>query len=364
MGYRVQVLGSSAEDRVEEGIEFLGARTRPDQEALLRSGRVRRPGAIFLEGGFDASTRFRSLYPAAPIVHVGQNIDVGGDRAAFARAAEIDLYAMVSPGQFADYCVRHARLRHKFVLIRNCAAVDWVYGGLSPRPAEDKVVWVGSWSKKGLRIWVRVMARVLADHPTLTWTLCGPSYGSGAGLPRHLFYGLDLPRDRVSVRSLPLRRLAEEIMSARFVLSSFGNECGPISPVDALALGRPVVSGNDMVYKYVNPDGAGVRVSTVAEGETAVRHLLANPDLCARLGDRGRDLVAREFAEPNQRQDLADVLSFLAVRADLGPCAAFVPTTYREQRRADWVDKVARKWRTLLSRGRSADPVSDHGSGT
>src|SRR5438445_543345 len=69
MGCRVQVLGASSSDRIEEEVEFLGAADRAGQEELIRSGKVRPPDVVFLEGSYAAAPVFRSQFPSAHIVH-------------------------------------------------------------------------------------------------------------------------------------------------------------------------------------------------------------------------------------------------------------------------------------------------------
>ena len=60
----------------------------------------------------------------------------------------------------------------------------------------------------------------------LPWVLCGPAYGSAEpAVPRHLTCGLDLPRDRMTCKTLLLPALLREIATSRagFVASSRGS---------------------------------------------------------------------------------------------------------------------------------------------
>jgi glycosyltransferase involved in cell wall biosynthesis len=156
------------------------------------------------------------------------------------------------------------------------------------------------------------MERVLKEWPTYSWTLYGPSYGSAPeSFPDHLFYGLDLPEERIFVKNVPMSQLVEELSSARVVLVSLGGECGPISALDAHLAGRPVLSGNDVVYRYSNPDATGIRVVTVDEAYQALVYLLRNPQLCDRLGTNGHQFVLSEFTEKEQRKDLRSILELL-----------------------------------------------------
>jgi glycosyltransferase involved in cell wall biosynthesis len=345
MGHRIQVFGAARQDVVEEGVEFLGADGQGEQEKLIHTGRVREPEVIFLEGGFHAAPVFRRLYPRAKIVHVGQNIDAGADRAAFALARWIDVYAFVSPGHLADYCARYWRLRPKFMLLRNCVPWHWLYKDIEPRPVEDSVAWVGGWTKKGLRQWAEVMQRILGEFPGYRWRLFGPRYSAGRHeIPPWVFRGLRLPSDRIEVGSLPLGELARGISAARVVLVSLGNETAGISALDAHAMGRPTLSGNDMVYQATNPNGTGVRVSTRRQCYEALRHLLGNPALCDAMGSCGRAVVLRRFTEEHQRGDLQEILEYLGMRDRLGPLAEYPGTSHRAERLRDLGYKLKRKW--------------------
>ena len=345
MGHHVQVLGTTAEDIVECGVEFVGSCGREEQNRLIAEGRVQPPGVIFLEGAFEAAQDLRAFFPSAFIVHVGQNIDRLADRAAFELEQYIDVYALVGPGQLADYCVRFPQLRHKFHLLRNVVPWFWLHRTIPESPVTESIAWVGSWGKMGLRLWAEVMERVLSEWPTYSWTLFGPSYSrTSSGLPAHLLHGLDLPRDRVFVENVPMPQLVEELSSARVVLVRLGGECGPISVLDAHAAGRPVLSGNDMVYKYSNPGTTGMRVTTADEAYRALVHLLGDSRLCDQLGARGREFILSEFTEQNQRQDLGRILDLLEV-ADLPGSLTFKALSRRREAQGELKDRLHRKWR-------------------
>lgn len=350
MGCRVQVLGTSPVDATEEGVDFIGARSRQEQESLVRSGRVAAPDVIFLEGAFHAAEWFRSVFPNAYIVHVGQNIDVNADARAFAVQRFVDAFAFVGIGHFADYCSRFPELRHKFVLLRNAVAWNRIHKHVSPQEVCDQVAWVGSWDKKGLRTWFCVMEEIMAEFPHLRWVLFGPVYTSGGcRFPAHLRQGLKLPDERIDVKSLPLPEMLIEIARSRVILVSLGNECGPGSVLDAHAMGRPVVSGNDMVYKFSNPDGTGIRVSDANEGRHAVSRLLRDPVACDRLGAAGRRFVMREYSDDSQRFDIETIIALASMRREISDAGVFPATTKLQERWADFRDKGTRKWRQMLT---------------
>ena len=247
MGHGVQVLGATGSDVVEEQVEFIGSTKQSDQERIVASGRVRSPDVICLEGAFAAAEWFKFVFPKAKIIHIGQNIDRFGAAKAFRLEKVIDVYAFVGPGQLANYCVQYPKLRHKFILIRNIVPWNWLYKHATPNQAEDHIAWVGAWGKKGLRQWAETMQQVLLEYPSYRWTLCGPCYGprTRMEIPPHILKGLKFLKGKIAVESAPLIPLARIISSARIVLVSLGNECGPISTLDAHAMGRPAGEHSD-----------------------------------------------------------------------------------------------------------------------
>jgi glycosyltransferase involved in cell wall biosynthesis len=344
----------------EHGVAFVGSSCREDQERLVAEGKLGRPDAIFLEGAFDAAPHFRAWFPGARIVHVGQNVDRLADRAAFELEQYIDLYALVGPGQLADYCVRFPHLRHKFHLLRNVVPWPWLCETLPRRTVVDSIAWVGSWGKQGLRLWAEVMERVLNEWPTYSWTLYGPSYGSSSdGFPDHLFYGLDLPEERVFVLSVPMSHLCEELSSARVVLVSLGGECGPVSVLDAHMAGRPVLSGNDMVYKFSNPSSTGIRVGTVAEAYQALVHLLRNPQICDQLGAKGQKFVLSAFTEKHQRKDLERILDLLTITSSAGSLV-FKARSRRREALSVFEERLRRKLRKFWARDVGVGLANEH----
>lgn len=348
-GHQVQIVGATLWDTSERGVDFVGCSDRRDQQAAIASGRITRPDVILLEGSFHAAGFFRDAFPRARIVHIGQNIDVHADKAAFACSRYIDVYAFVGLGHLADYSSRFPWLRHKFMLVRNALPWEEFHGQVHGVTECNKVVWVGGWSKKGLRTWFEVMESVLNRYSDLQWVLCGPLYASSQkSVPEHLSTGLRLPEDRISYRNLPLMELLKEIASARAVLVSLGNECGPGSVLDAHAMARPVLSGNDMIYKFSNPEGTGLRVSSAPEGESALRFVLENPAAGKALGEAGKTFVMAEYHERRQRDDLNHLLGYLQLGESVA--ASSHPGTARWQERLqDLIDKVSRRWRTLRS---------------
>jgi glycosyltransferase involved in cell wall biosynthesis len=350
LGHRVQVLGLTPESVTEQEIEFVGSSSQESQAAAIREGRISPPAVVFLEGAYHGAEWLRATFPSAKIVHVGQNIDRHAAGRALAQAPHVDRFAFVSVGHFADYCIRRPDLRHKFALVRNAVAWEAFHSQVPRATVAEKVVWVGSWQKKGLRTWFEVMARLLADRPETSWTLCGPQYSSEeAALPRHLYAGLSLPWDRIRVVSLPPRHLLSEIASARAVIASLGDETAGISTLDAHAMGRPVITGNDIVYKFVNPDGTGLRVSRRGDAYDALSFLMSNPEAGDHLGAAGRAFVRSEYSAVNQKQDLQSLVHVLTGGSRWGDVPSYpAPTKWAEWSGNFW-ETARRRWRRLIA---------------
>jgi len=356
MGCTVQVMGASGVGCFEEGVEFVGGSNQQEQLQVLTSGKVR-PDCIFLEGGFSAAPLLRSLYPAVPIIHVGQNIDDrSGDGAL--REKSITAYAFVSPGHLAKYCARYPHLRHRFLLLRNVVPWRSIYSDLKATVARRRIAWIGAWTKLGLRRWAKTISRVLAEDPNCSWYLYGPNHGSH--IKDHLpsvLAGVALPQDQIFVQSLPLCRLAPSIAEAQVVVVSLGNETACISALDAHAAGRPVLSGDDLIFKYNNPEVAGFRVSSDSERYRAIMTLLDNPELSDQMGRNGRTLVENDYTERNQESDLRVILEYIALGDTLRDHFTTPTNTDRFRRKSDeFFERLSIKWFSLASTSRLVHP--------
>lgn len=335
LGHDVQVLGMTNEDVVEEDIEFVGARERRAQEAVLRSSRIAKPEVIFLEGGAASAPLMRELYARARIVHVAQNFDRVSYRSALAVEPFVDVYACVSPGHLAYLCSAFPRLRHKLSLVRN-AVSPWAFAS-GPRTTSRRIAWVGGWTKRGLRQWAEAVAVAFeAAASDWVWHLFVTKYSSNPDHqpPAEILGGLKLPMDRIRIRSVSPVVLAAQLAESRIVLVSLGNETCCIAALDGHAAGRPVLSGNDLIFKYVNPEGTGLRVTTPHECLSALRLLMSNESLCDSLGQRGGALASRHFSLSSQRQDLEELLAYLAMMDRLGGTA----TTPSPTKHRDWLN--------------------------
>jgi hypothetical protein len=151
------------------------------------------------------------------------------------------------------------------------------------------------------------------------------------------------------VLSLPLRELLGEIASARAVIASLGDETAGISTLDAHAMGRPVITGNDVVYKFVNPDGTGLRVSGRNDAYDALAFLMENPGAGDQLGRAGQDFVRREYSEVNQKQDLQSLIEVLTGRDQGGDVPSYPAATKWSEWSGNIAETARRRWHRFLA---------------
>jgi len=119
--------------------------------------------------------------------------------------------------------------------------------------------------------------------------------------------------------------------------------------LDAHAMGRPVISGNDMVYAFSNPFGTGLRVTGRDQAEAALRHLLEHPEAGDAMGIAGREFVLREYHEDRQREDLGRLITYLQFDSRSRDLTQIAGTSHRQQVWQDVLDKIGRKVRGLMA---------------
>jgi glycosyltransferase involved in cell wall biosynthesis len=158
---------------------------------------------------------------------------------------------------------------------------------------------------KGHRYLVSAMPDVLAARPDATFLFVG--LGSEQRSVRNLVGAAGLDS---RVRFLGARRDAVEIManSSVVVLPSVAAEGIPITILEALGAGRPVVATRIGGIPEVIDDGVTgllVRPRDPQALADAINRLLADPSAAAAMADRGRALVqaqftARRMAQPTE----------------------------------------------------------------
>lgn len=343
MGHVVRILGVSREDCVQEGVQFLGA---DGQEGSLR--RLREDCAdtdvVFTNAKRDLE-RLRALLPSATIIEVCQN----GPH--FENDAYIDLYSFVGAGQFAYYSVRHRSYRSKFVLLPSVPPWSEIYSKLDSGVELDQVIWVGSIQKQGLRRWAKAMEALLRDHASLRWVLCVPSYDlTNPGAWPDVFAGLSLPADRIEFKNLSVQALAREIGQSKILLASLGGEDGPVSYLDGHAAGVPVLCGDDIYGKFYNPEGIGLRCSTVTDCLRALECLISNPDIRKQMGAMGRKWIARYHTEDHQHSALDQIMAYVELQRT---CALPIPAGTQSDGKfscAYWLERLEIKIAKILNR--------------
>ena len=305
IGHQVSVAGVTDSDVIEQGVSFLGSADTNELKSKLISCADTQ---IVLSNQSEGMTELKAIMPRASIVQVCQN----GPH--FNADQYIDLYAFVGQGQFACYALKYPRRRHKFILLANVPPVNTLYSRVTPVERREQVIWVGSFEKQGFRRWSKAMAGVMRRHPSLRWVLCAPSYSrllSEGGIPS-MISDLDLPIDRIEIKNLPLLQLAAEIKRSQVMLASLGGEDGPTAYLDGHALGVPVLCGDDIIGKFSNPEGTGLRCTTAAECEAALEFLLNEPDLRKQMGELGeRWIRSAGLTEEHQRAQLEHIISYV-----------------------------------------------------
>lgn len=295
LGHEVVIVGVTKETRIEEDILFEGSLSPETSRRAIANRHL--DARLALLSATDELQPLRSLLPNAVLAQVCQN------GPALKHRDLIDLYAFVGEGQLAKYGARYRRLRHRFLLLPNVVPWETYYRHVLPQEPAHQVLWLGGFTKPGLRRWGRAMASLMRDDRQLMWVLCGPSYvpTTGGELPDALA-GIPLPSERVIAKNLPLPALGEEIARSAVVVASLAGEDGPVSYLDGHALGVPVLSANDIVGAHANPSGTGFRCLTAHDCEEGLRYLMANPDRRHELGSVGREFV---IARHTERQQLA-----------------------------------------------------------
>lgn len=295
--HTTDVIGVSSETRKEEGVNFLDSSARSKILAYIREEKY----DIIFVVTTDDIIMLRELQPNAFFVQVCQN----GPHLRLNKF--FDVFAFVGPGQLAYYSIKYPRLRKKFIPLYNVPPVTTVFGSITAEPsAAPMIIWVGAVEKQGFRRWATAMARVLREHEKLEWLICAPAYSSANIL--EITNGLSLPAGRFRVANLPLRQLAQQIANSKLLIASLGGEDGPVSYLDGHALGVPVLCGDDIIGKFSNPDGFGLRCTTSNECYSAISILLTRPDLAMKMGSLGKQWLRQNFTEQHQQIQLSALL--------------------------------------------------------
>jgi len=208
--------------------------------------------------------------------------------------------------------------RHKAVLIKGCGVnlSEFSVGSIDARALEQVRADLGDngstatvtmavaravWSK-GVREFVEAAEQLASVAPYARFVLLAPREGdSPQAVPEHYLH--DAERRNCNFRWLStFRRDVREILALSdiFVLPSYYREGVPKVLMEAMAMGKPIVTTDNVGCRDVVEEGQNgflvpVRDSAALAGALAL--LLDDPDLRLRFGQHSREKVAREFAD-------------------------------------------------------------------
>jgi phosphatidylinositol alpha-mannosyltransferase len=184
-----------------------------------------------------------------------------------------------------------ARLGDGVQVIPNGVDVD-LFAKAEPRqglPPGRRILWVGRLDRqKGFPIAVQAFAMLAGDFPDLWFVVVG----DGGDRDAIRIVPEEIGRRIVRVGPVPHRDLPPYHAAADvFVSAAVGQESFGLVLVEAMAAGVPVVATDISGYREVARDG--VDALLVAPGDAgalagAIKRVLAEPDVAARLGGAGR----------------------------------------------------------------------------
>ncbi len=306
LGHKVTIAGISEFDFNENNILIKGSKSKKDLQVYLKEN-FDQFDYIFINI-IDDLNIIKSLMPHSKIIEVCQN----GPH--FYNDKFIDLYAFVGYGQFAFYSVKFKKYRNKFMLLPNVSALCEFANEVENINEEDQIIWVGSLNKQGLRRWGQAMSKILRLYPNHIWKLCTPSYNIPVNSELPLVLSkLKLPQERIKIINLNSQELAKEIKKSKIVLTSLGGEDGPSAYLDGHALGVTVLSSDDIIGKYSNPEGTGLRCTTKEECFIAINYLLENRKVRIQLGENGKKWYKNNFHSSIQKHFLEEIIQYLNI---------------------------------------------------
>jgi len=305
----VTIIGVSNVDEYENGVFFKGCATKSDVQEYLKL-KFDQFDIIFINIKEDLNI-LKFYMPHSRIIEVCQN----GPH--FNNDKFIDIYAFVGYGQFAFYSVKYKRYRNKFMMLPNVSVLDHYGDEINGIEETEQIIWVGGLNKQGLRRWGNAMSKILEIYPDLIWKLCIPSYD----LPKNkelpiIFSGLNLPQDRLIIQNLNSQELAKEIKKSKILLTSLGGEDGPSAYLDGHALGIPVLSADDIIGKFSNPEGTGIRCTSKKDCYNAINYLLQNKDVRIQLGKNGKKWYENNYPINLQNHLLEQIIQYLSINSD------------------------------------------------
>lgn len=307
LGHDVTILGASKESFYEENVYFQGTSNKENSFKLLKEKYY--DVDVFFVIVVNELSKLKKLLPNSSIVEVCQT----GPH--FENFKIIDLFAFVGYGQLAYYSVKYKKYRNRFMILPNISILYDYYNKFKDNKKLNQVIWVGNFQKQGLRKWGKAMSLLMQEDKTLKWVLCSPKYGftSKENLPAVL-KGIQLPFERLEFKNLTGEDLAEEISRSKVFLASLGTEDGPTSYLDGHALAVPVLCADDIIGKYSNPEGTGLRCTNLDECINNLRFLLNNQTLSFEFGKLGREWINNNLTIKHQIDSIKHLLDYIRLK--------------------------------------------------
>jgi glycosyltransferase involved in cell wall biosynthesis len=152
--------------------------------------------------------------------------------------------------------------------------------------------------KKGLDFLAEAFRIVAAKRPNVHLVVAGPDDGARADFEQRIAAAGLTERVHLPGPIYGPEKLSTVAGAACFVLPS-RQEGFSVAILEALACGTPAVVSTECHFPEVAEAGAGEVVPLDAAAiAAALQRILADPELCERMGKAGRELVAARFTWP------------------------------------------------------------------
>ena len=206
--------------------------------------------------------------------------------------------------------------RERIRLVPHCVEVP--PSPLPPHSGVPRVVYLGRLAdEKGVGVLLAALARLRGLRWTATFLGDGPKRAALEQEAERL--GL---RGRIEFRGhVGPRERDEALAGARMVaMPSLVPEAFGLSGVEALAVGRPVVSfGLGGVREWLRDGETGLVCAPGAGALAAqIERLLLDAELAARLGRRGHELVRCRFSGSAVARQMGEIYRMAAIRLPVG----------------------------------------------
>ncbi len=143
-------------------------------------------------------------------------------------------------------------------------------------------------------MFVDIAERLAAQFPTVRWRLVGPDEGEAEAVRRRI---AGVNADVHWEGPLPVDRTSARMSRASVLVLPSINEPFPMSVLEAMAVGLPVVITESCGLAYLEEQGAlAVAQDTLDSLVIAVSSLLASTETRRAMGARAREVVKRDHS--------------------------------------------------------------------